>query len=133
VFEGIVASKAIKEDWQPPAGFQTKQEREEQARTNRAELEARVQVKSSAEMIEREKLEEDRRRGNEESQAVETFMKGKSSEECEAMIDSAIQNSDEFTRDFARKYRQNPTAGTGEFMYQMALKGHVLPLVRRMD
>jgi hypothetical protein len=114
---------------QPPAGFQTKQEREEQARANRAELVARVQAKTLAEATERDKLEEDRRRGDEEWQAVESFLMGLPSEEREAAIDAAIQNSDEFTRDLAMKYRQNPTSGTGEFMYQMALKGHVLQLV----
>jgi hypothetical protein len=126
----LILSKAIKEDWQPPAGFQTRQEREEQARANREELEARVQAKTLAEAIERDKLEEDRRRGDEEWQAVETFLKSLPSEEREAMIDAAIQNSDEFTRDFAKKYRLNPMAGSGEFMYQMALKEHILPLMK---
>ncbi len=120
--------KAIKEDWQPPAGFQTKREREDQAAAIASELAARVHAKTQAESIEQQKLAEDRKRDDEEWQTVQAYLNKLPVDEREKVIDAAINNSSEFTRDFARKYRQNPAAGSGEIMYQMALKEHVLPL-----
>lgn len=124
--------KAIKEDWQPPAGFQTRQEREDLAKANEAALAARVQMSTLAAAQESQRLADDRRREDESWQTVEAFLKDLSGDERETVIDAAISNSDGFTRDFAMKYRRNPTAGSGEIMYQMALKEHILPLVSNL-
>lgn len=122
--------KAIKEDWQPPAGFQTRQEREDQAAAIASELAARVQAKSLADTFEQQKLAEDRKRDDEEWRTVEAYLNGLTAAERETVIETAINSSSEFTGDFAQKYRKNPTEGSGEIMYKMTLKEHVLPLVQ---
>lgn len=53
--------KAIKEEWQPPARFQMRQEREEQAHAIAEELASRVQAKKLAESKENENLANDRK------------------------------------------------------------------------
>lgn len=77
----------------------------DQAKAKEAALAARVQASILAANQESQRLAEDRLREEESWQTVEAFLKTLPVDERETDIDAAINNSDGFTRDFARKYQ----------------------------
>lgn len=126
-------AKAIREDWSPPAGFETQAERSarlEQVAATRKKIE---QEKRDAKEAEQTALEEDRRDRRQKEEAVRAYMESLTSPEREAVIDDALQGLQAgFSRNQAIAFRRHPEKRAGEMFYDMALQAHILPLLDKV-
>ena len=127
--------KAIEENYQAPKGFSTLEERMLQQQKLDFFREERERKKSETEKQEQLRLEQERAREQSEWQQVQDYLASLSATDGELTIDAAINDPENgFLRDFANKYRVNPDpTGSGEIMFQMALKKYILPLIEKSE
>ena len=123
--------KAIEDDYQPPKGFQSAAEREEKRRRIDAYRAQREREQTEAKQAEQRQLEEKRRSDNEAWERVQDYLRKLPAQKRETLIDAAIEAPEnQFLKKFASKFRHDPEPGSsGEVMYQMALRNHILPLI----
>lgn len=101
--------EAIKNNYTPPAGFETKAQAEAR---QKQELEAQERAKQAEERMKAKDNEEFQRR----QETVEQFLKGKTPEEKQQILEQALAQANSFQRKFAHRQDQ-----TGEGIRQLLL------------
>lgn len=115
--------KAIEDDYQPPAGFESAEMRS----AKRRRIDAARAKQEEDKARERQERHEQAEKYQRELKQVTDHLASLPEAEREALIDEALAGTNEFFRERAAKFRRNPSKKEGEGTYEMVLVNHILP------